>query len=159
MDIWSPMSLLTALLRNGKEKIARRLKDINEVIEEKEAEVQEQALKLEQIRAKLGEIDKEISEAAVTLANLRENIRFRRLKRDLAATEAELDAIDMEEAAKAKRIWTEKWNVEKQKETDLQTKVCCMRDLGRERWTDGIGPVVCTHRRRTEFSEVAAEDI
>ncbi|KAI1789650.1 hypothetical protein LXA43DRAFT_1020614 [Ganoderma leucocontextum] len=110
------------LSKNGKEKIARRLKDTNELIEEKEAEVQEQALKLEQIRAKLGEIDKEISEAAVTLANLRENIRFRRLKRDLAATEAELDAIDMEEAAKAKRIWTEKWNVEKQKETDLQTK-------------------------------------
>ncbi|PIL22506.1 hypothetical protein GSI_15195 [Ganoderma sinense ZZ0214-1] len=110
------------LSKNGKEKIARRLKDINEAIEEKEAEVKEQALKLEQIRAKLGEIDKEISEAAVTLANLRENIRFRRLKRDLAATEAELDAIDMEEAAKAKRIWTEKWNVEKQKETDLQTK-------------------------------------
>lgn len=109
--------------RNGKEKIARRLKEINELIEEKEAEVQEQGLKLEQIRAKLSEIDKEINEAGVTMANLRENLRFRRLKRDLASTEAELNAIDMEEAAKAKRIWTEKWNIEKQKETDLQTKV------------------------------------
>ena len=103
--------------------MARRIKALNEEIEEKEAEVQEQALKLEQVRAKLSEIDREISEAAVTQANLRENLRYRRLKRDLAATEAELAAIDMEEAAKAKRIWTEKWNVEKQKETDLQTKV------------------------------------
>ncbi|RPD62360.1 hypothetical protein L227DRAFT_34009 [Lentinus tigrinus ALCF2SS1-6] len=110
------------LAKNGKEKIARRLRDLNELIEEKEAEVQEQALKLEQIRTKLGEIDREINEAGVTMANLRENLRFRRLKRDLAATESELNAIDMEEAAKAKRIWTEKWNVEKQKETDLQTK-------------------------------------
>ena len=42
--------------RNGKEKIARRLKEINELIEEKEAEVQEHGLKLEQIRAKLSEI-------------------------------------------------------------------------------------------------------
>ena len=153
------MAPLTALCRNGKEKIARRLKDINELIEEKEAEVQEQAVKLEQIRAKLGEIDKEISEAAVTLANLRENIRFRRLKRDLTATEAELDAIDMEEAAKAKRIWTEKWNMEKQKETDLQTKVRLGRNLSVQGDTDGIGPVVCAHRRRTEFPEIAAEDV
>ena len=120
---------MTAHGRNGKEKIARRLKDLNALIEEKEAEVQEHALELEQIRAKLGDIDKEISEAAVTLANLRENIRFRRLKRDLAVTEAELNAIDMEEAAKAKRIWTEKWNVEKQKETALQSKVRTLCDL------------------------------
>ena len=92
--------------------------------------MQEQAIKLEQIRAKLGEIDREINEAGVTMANLRENLRYRRLKRDLAATEAELDAIDMEGAAKAKRIWTEKWNVEKQKETDLQTKARCAPSLG-----------------------------
>ena len=103
--------------------MARMLQDINNQIEEKEAEVQEHALKLEQIRAKLGEIDREINEAGVTMASLRENLRFRRLKRELAAVEAELNAIDMEEAAKAKRIWTEKWTVEKQKETDLQTKV------------------------------------
>ncbi|KAI0755005.1 hypothetical protein C8Q80DRAFT_404011 [Daedaleopsis nitida] len=110
------------LVKNGKEKITRRLKELNELIEERETEVQEQALKLEQVRAKLSDIDREINEAGMTMANLRENLRFRRLKRDLAATEAQLDAIDMDEAAKAKRIWTEKWNVEKQKETDLQTK-------------------------------------
>ena len=85
--------------------------------------VQEQALKLEQIRAKLGEIEREINEAAVTMSSLRENQRYRRIKRDLAAVETELNAIDMEEAAKAKRIWTDKWTVEKQKETDLQNKV------------------------------------
>lgn len=80
-------------------------------------------MKLEEIRAKLSQIDKEINEAGVTMANLRDNLRFRRLKRDLAATDAELNAIDMEEAAKAKRIWTDKWTVEKQKENDLQSRV------------------------------------
>ena len=80
-----------------------------------------------QIRAKLAQLEKEISEAAVTAASLRENMRFRRLQRECAAVEAELSAIDMEEAAKAKRIWTEKWAVEKQKENDLQKKVRCRR--------------------------------
>ncbi|RDX42487.1 hypothetical protein OH76DRAFT_1362729 [Lentinus brumalis] len=110
------------LAKNGKEKIARRLKELNAEIKEKEDEVQKQGMKLEEIRAKLSQIDKEINEAGVTMANLRDNLRFRRLKRDLAATDAELNAIDMEEAAKAKRIWTDKWTVEKQKENDLQSR-------------------------------------
>ena len=110
-------------IRYVKEKRSRRLKEVTAQIEEQEVKVQELGLQLEKIRATIGEIDKEINEAGMTMANLRENIRVHRLMRELAAAQAELDAIDMEEAVKAKRIWTEKWNVEKQKETDLQTKV------------------------------------
>ena len=113
-------------IRYVREKRSRRLKEVTAQIEEQEVKVQELGLQLEKIRATIGEIDKEINEARMTVANLRENIRVHRLMRELAATQAELDAIDMEEAAKAKRIWTEKWNVEKQKETDLQTKVRSM---------------------------------
>ncbi len=128
--------------------MTRKLQELNNSIEEKEAEVQEQALKLEQVRTKLSEIDREISEAGVTMANLRENLRFRRLKRDLAATEAELAGIDMEEAAKAKRIWTEKWNVEKQKETELQTRV---------RWQYACGSGGATHYDRFSSTHTSAE--
>ena len=103
--------------------MARKLKELNDEIEEKELDVQEMALKEEQTRAKLAEIDQEINQANLTMANLRDNMRFRRLKRELEGIETELSAIDMEEAAKAKRIWTEKWTAEKQKETDLQSKV------------------------------------
>lgn len=53
---------------------------------------------------------------------MRENLRIRRLRQDIAATQAEIDSIDLEEAAKAKRIFDEKYNVEKQKETQLQSK-------------------------------------
>lgn len=109
--------------RYVREKRARRLREVTQQIENQEAKVQELVIKLENVRTAVGEIDKEINEAGMTMANLRENLRVRRLMRELASTQAELDAIDMEEAAKAKRIWTERWNVEKQKETDLQTKV------------------------------------
>ncbi|KAL1950586.1 hypothetical protein VTO73DRAFT_5710 [Trametes versicolor] len=108
--------------RYVKEKRGRRLKEVTKQIEDQEEKVQELGLRLEKIRATVGEIDKEINEAGMTMANLRENIRVRRLMRELASTQAELDAIDMEEAAKAKRIWTDRWNVEKQKETELQAK-------------------------------------
>lgn len=106
-----------------RDKRSRQLKEVGEQVQEQENIVSELALKLEQIRVSIAGIEKEINEAGATIANLRENIRVRKLMKDLAATTAELDAIDMEEAAKAKRIWTEKWNVEKQKETDLQSKV------------------------------------
>ncbi|CDO71491.1 hypothetical protein BN946_scf184909.g85 [Trametes cinnabarina] len=115
-------SMNKAIERYVKEKRSRQLQEVTAQIEQQEAKVQELAVKLEHIRATVSEIDKEINEAGMTMANLRENIRVRRLMRELASTEAELNKIDMEEAAKAKRIWTEKWNVEKQKETDLQTK-------------------------------------
>ena len=80
---------LTPYHRNSKDKIASRIRDINELIEDKEAEVQEQALKLEEIRAKLGDIDREISEAAVTLANLRENIQPTRYRARLVMSKGE----------------------------------------------------------------------
>ncbi|KAH9854720.1 hypothetical protein C2E23DRAFT_726150 [Lenzites betulinus] len=108
--------------RYVKEKRGRRLKEVVQQIENQEAKVQELGIKLENVRATIGEIDKEINEAGMTMANLRENLRVRRLMRELANTQAELDAIDMEEAAKAKRIWTERWNVEKQKETEMQSR-------------------------------------
>ena len=65
--------LITPPTRNSKEKQAKLVQDINEQIEEKETEVQEQALKLEQIRATLGEIEREINEAAVTMSSLRQS--------------------------------------------------------------------------------------
>lgn len=120
------MAYMVAQIEYGryvKEKRGRRLKEVTKQIEDQEEKVQELGLRLEKIRATVGEIDKEINEAGMTMANLRENIRVRRLMRELASTQAELDAIDMEEAAKAKRIWTDRWNVEKQKETELQAKV------------------------------------
>ncbi|KAI0771249.1 hypothetical protein BD413DRAFT_604552 [Trametes elegans] len=114
-------SMNKAIERYVKHGQARRLKEVTQQIEEQEKKVQDLALALEKVRTTIGEIDKEIGEAGATMANLRENLRVHRLMREMASTQAELDAIDMEEAAKAKRIWTEKWNVEKQKETDLQT--------------------------------------
>ena len=57
------------------------------------------------------------------MANIRENLRVRKLIQDIAATQAEIDSYDLEEAAKAKRIFEEKYNVEKQRETNLQSEV------------------------------------
>jgi hypothetical protein len=58
------------------------------------------------------------------MTNLRENIRVRKLGKEIDATQAEIDAMDMEQAAKARRQFDQKYNVEKQRETEMQSKVC-----------------------------------
>ena len=106
-----------------KEKHGRQLKDCNEKIDELEEQIKDLNLELEKVRDNVRLIDKEIGESSASMSNLRENLRIRRLRQDIAATQAEIDAIDLEEAAKAKRIFEEKYNIEKEKEAQLQGSV------------------------------------
>jgi len=63
------------------------------------------------------------------MTNLRENIRVRKLAKEIDATQAEIDAMDMEQAAKARRQFDLKYNLEKQRETEMQSKVGRIRLL------------------------------
>lgn len=112
-----------AYVRYVREKRGRRLKECIEKVNEYQDEIQRLSLQLEAIRDAIHVIDKEINESGASIANLRDNIRIRKLTQDIVATQAEIDSYDLEEAAKAKRIFDEKYNVEKQKETRLQSKV------------------------------------
>ena len=78
---------------------------------------------VEQHRDAVAAIDKELNESGASIAILNENIRIRGLAKDIQATQAELDSYDMEEAGKAKRIFKDRYNVEKEKETQVQSEV------------------------------------
>lgn len=107
-----------------KEKADQRLKECNAKIGDFEAQIQNLNLQVEEVRAAIQAIDKEINEAGASMANLRENIRVRKLIKDIADTQAEIDTYDMEEAAKAKRNFSEKYQAQKTRETELQGLVC-----------------------------------
>lgn len=77
-------------------------------------------MQVEEVRSAIQGIDKEINEAGASMANLRENIRVRKLIKDITDTQAQINTYDMEEAAKAKRNFNEKYQVEKARETELQ---------------------------------------
>ncbi|KAI0917273.1 hypothetical protein AcW2_007450 [Taiwanofungus camphoratus] len=115
-------SINRSIERYVREKRGRRLKECIEKVNEYQDEIQRLSLQLEAIRDAIHVIDKEINESGASIANLRDNIRIRKLTQDIVATQAEIDSYDLEEAAKAKRIFDEKYNVEKQKETRLQSK-------------------------------------
>ena len=78
---------------------------------------------LETARGTIAVIDREVNESNASMTNLRENIRVRKLEKEIETTQAEIDAMDMEEAAKARRQFDLKYNLEKQRETEMQSKV------------------------------------
>ena len=78
---------------------------------------------IESTRDVVGVIDREVNESNASMTNLRENIRIRKLSKEKDVVQTEIDALDMEEAAKSRRQFDLKYNLEKQRETELQSKV------------------------------------
>lgn len=109
--------------RYVKEKTGRKIKECDKKIRELEAEISQLGLSIEQARDRIAALDKELNESSASMTNLRENLRVRKLMRDISETQAEIDSMDMEQAAKARRHFEEKYKVEKQRETQMQSQV------------------------------------
>ncbi|KAL4080977.1 P-loop containing nucleoside triphosphate hydrolase protein [Scleroderma citrinum] len=105
-----------------REKRGRVLAECAEKIEHYESEIHDLGLKIETVRENIASIDREINESGSSVSNLRDNLRIRKLVKDIAATQAEIDSHDMESAAKAKRNFEDRYQVEKQRETEMQSK-------------------------------------
>ncbi|KAJ3830762.1 hypothetical protein F5880DRAFT_1619864 [Lentinula raphanica] len=115
-------------------------------LEEAKEEIKEFDKQLEEARDKIAKIDKEISENGSSLSNLRENIRLRKLVKQIQEAQAEIDSYDMEEAAKAKRTFEAKWKIAKDKEEDLKQKF------------SHIGGEISSHKSQLSIWEVDAKE-
>lgn len=103
------------------------MQDCNAKIMDKESEIQNGLEDVDKARAAVYQLDKEISDADNTMSNLRNNLRVRKLVKDIAEAQTEINSFDMEEAARCKRLFQERYKIEKDKETDMQTKVSVVR--------------------------------
>ncbi|OJA09417.1 hypothetical protein AZE42_03080 [Rhizopogon vesiculosus] len=95
-----------------RDKRARLLAECADKIEQFEQDIKDLVTNIENVRDDIAKIDREISESGSLVANLRDNI----------PTQAEIDSYDMEGAAKAKRNFEDRYQVEKQRETEMQSK-------------------------------------
>lgn len=105
-----------------REKRAQLLTECSGKIEHYEGEITELGIKIESVRETVAKIDREINESGSSISRLRDNIRMRKLVKDIEGTQAEIDSYDMEGAAKAKRTFEDRYQVEKQRETEMQSK-------------------------------------
>jgi len=104
-----------------KEKRGRDLEECGTKIEDSNAEIAELTEKIDAIREVVGTLEKEINESGASVASLRENLRIRKLAKDIQDTQTEIDSHDMEEAAKARRNFGSQWGAAKEKENELHT--------------------------------------
>lgn len=102
---------------------ARELQRCEESIEASEESIKGHTASIEDIRKSKGEFEKEIHESDSFLANLRDNERIRKLRRNIAENKSKIDDFDMEEAAKARRQFDAKYTVEKKREGDMEAEV------------------------------------
>jgi DNA repair protein RAD50 len=117
-------SLQLPLHRYVRDRRSRKLKESVDHLETIEGEIQQLTSAVEKARESIAEINREISEGAAMVANLRENLRVRKLQTMIEAAQEEMDKYDLDAAARAKESFEKKYSGDKQKETDLHAKVC-----------------------------------
>ncbi|KAF9533118.1 P-loop containing nucleoside triphosphate hydrolase protein [Crepidotus variabilis] len=105
--------------RYVKGKRARTLEDCSAALKESEARGKELQAEVEGVRAAIAVIEKEINESGATISNLRDNIIVRKLKEKIGIIDQEIESYDMEEAAKARRTYEDKYEPAKAREQKL----------------------------------------
>jgi len=116
-------NLLTKSTRYVKEKKARALEDCSMRLEQRDIQLGELQNQIEVCREVISSIDKEINQSGATISNLRDNIIVQKLNIDIAKIQSEIDSYDMEEAAKARRNYEDKYEPAKRREDKLSEVV------------------------------------
>jgi DNA repair protein RAD50 len=76
------------------------------------------------MRIEVDNLGAEVSSASTTLSNLKDNIRLRKINHDIAATDAELAGLNLEEASRARQQFDEKYPRAKASEEEATRMVC-----------------------------------
>lgn len=116
-------NLLKKSARYVKEKKARALEDCSMRLEQCDIQLGELQNQIEVCREVISSIDKEINQSGATISNLRDNIIVQKLNIDIARIQSQIDSYDMEEAAKARRNYNDKYEPAKKREDKLSEVV------------------------------------
>lgn len=92
-------------------------------VEEAEAQISKRQKTIDGLRDEARAIEKEIHASGAVQANLRENARLRKLKREVVNIDQKIAALDLVEAGKAKRQFEAKWAAAQERETKLLNTV------------------------------------
>jgi len=115
--------LIPLFLRYTRDRIDQKLRQCINKLSELEIEAQQVEGEVERLRALVQKQDNDVSAAGADLANLRENLRLRKLQREIQETKDVIKSLKLEEASKAKEQFEEKWGKAKAAENEAQARV------------------------------------
>ncbi|GJJ13191.1 hypothetical protein Clacol_007442 [Clathrus columnatus] len=102
-----------------KKRLGRKLIEVIRQTDDIESRIADAQKGIEKAREECRITEREIDASGATLANLRENARFRKLTKELKHIIDEIASLDIEEAAKAKRQFETKWATAQEREQNL----------------------------------------
>jgi len=138
-------------LRYARDRTDQKLRQCITNLSDLETEIQQVEREVERLRDLVQKQDNDVSAAGADLANLRENLRLKKLQREIQETKDVIKSLKLEEASKAKEQFEEKWGKAKAAENEAQARVCIyllIYDIRRSPF------VVLTTGGRTEFTPV-----
>ncbi|KIK52043.1 hypothetical protein GYMLUDRAFT_372486 [Collybiopsis luxurians FD-317 M1] len=100
----------------------QRQRECEAQLEDSNVEIKKLEKLVEEARERIAKIDKEINESGSTLSNLRDNVRLRKIAKQIQETQTEMDSYDIDEAARAKRNFSDQWKAKQDVEERLQQK-------------------------------------
>lgn len=106
-----------------KDQGEQRLKDCRRRVAEHQDGIQQILGEVEKMRAEVETLGTEVSSASTTLSNLKDNIRLRKISNDIAATAAELEGLNLDEASRAREQFDEKYPRAKASEEEATRQV------------------------------------
>lgn len=116
--------VLICLSRYVRDKRGRRLQDCMQRSEDLERDITEFGEEVEDKRRIVADLNREIASGGSIVANLRDNLRVRRLQADIDATQTEIGHYDLEGAAQARQNFENQYANLKKKEDGLHGEVC-----------------------------------
>lgn len=118
-----PMRMLTVIPRYVTQRGEQQLRDCEASIRQLSTDIEQRSRDIEVIREAAAKIEKEINESGSREANLRDNLRVRRLYKQIQDTQTEIESHDLEEAHRARRQFEQKYESAKKQEDQLHTEV------------------------------------
>ena len=147
--------LIPLFLRYTRDRIDQKLRHCIDKLSELELEIQQVEGEVERFRTLVQKQDNDVSAAGADLANLRENLRLRKLQREIQETKDVINSLKLEEASKAKEQFEEKWGKAKAAENEAQARV----RIASPNYRIGLSPLaVLTTGGRAEFTPVPIRD-
>jgi DNA repair protein RAD50 len=120
--------LIPFFLRYAQDRTDQKLRQCINKLSELETEIQEVEKEVERLRALVQKQDNDVSAAGADLANLRDNLRLRKLQREIQEIKDFIKSLKLEEASKAREQFDEKWGKVKAAENAAQARVCLFID-------------------------------
>lgn len=78
------------------------------------------------LTAEVAKIDKDLNASKATERNISDNIRYREMRREIEEFQREIASLNLDEAARSNRTFTEKYDACRRKENELNGEVCIM---------------------------------